>query len=170
MSEKCTREFLEQKAAKGERLFRLLCEACAFDGMRLRDAKFLEAIFRSVTITHSDFGSAYLPQALFEGCHLTGVRFTESYLRGTEFRNCRFRSCDFHGANLTETKFVNCDILQNDFSMAEFSEAIFVSTKIKDSKFILADFSNVSGEVIAALQNEIKGAILPIGIAHAQPA
>ena len=137
---------------------------CLFFGSDAREAKFVDCIFESCTLSSVKIDRAVL-QATFRNCKIEGINFftAKREVLSLAFENCLVRYSSFAELKLKETVFKACTMEQVDFADADLTEVEFTDCSFEDCTFCntnltKADFRRARGYQIDPRINKVKGA------------
>lgn len=135
----------EDVDASGSRFMECAFTGTAFEGGRLRRARFLEVWGREMRFVGTDLAetswqdgtllgsvaagaqvySAELTRVVFQGCKLDAVNFRTAKLTDVTFDNCLLRNVDFGGATMTRVRFPDCKLSKVDLTKVTLDQVDF---------------------------------------------
>jgi uncharacterized protein YjbI with pentapeptide repeats len=129
----------------------------AFDGARLRRARFTDVWLAQVRLVAADLAESSLTDVVFDGCVLAGVQAFSLTARRLLLRGCKLDSVNFRDGNLTDVVFEDCVLRDADFGSAKLTRVRFPGCTL-----VNADFTRVAGKDV-----DLRGARL--GTSDAEP-
>jgi uncharacterized protein YjbI with pentapeptide repeats len=123
---------LENVAAPHSRFLECAFTKTAFEGGRLRGARFGDAWLREVRLVGTEIMETGWQDAAFVSSVLAGVQAFGASLTRVVFQSCKLDSVNLRGASLTEVEFADCLLRDVDLSGATIKRASFRGCTLRD--------------------------------------
>ena len=129
--------------ASGVRIIESAFVGAAFDGGRLRKARFSDVWFEQTRLVALDIAESSLTDVWFTGCVFAGVQSFSSALRRVTFRGCKLDSVNFRDCTLTDVSFEDCVLRDADFGSARLTRVRFGGCTLTGTDFSRVTCKNV---------------------------
>lgn len=123
---------LENVAAPHSRFLECAFTKTAFEGGRLRGARFGDVWLREVRLVGTEIMETSWQDAAFVSSVLAGVQAFGASLTRVAFTGCKLDSVNLRGATLTEVEFADCMLREVDLSGATIKRASFRGSTLRE--------------------------------------
>jgi uncharacterized protein YjbI with pentapeptide repeats len=151
--------------AGGSRFAECAFSSLAFDGGRLRRARFNDVWAHTVRWVGTDLTETDWLDAEFGANVLAGVELYDSRLHRAAFHHCKLDSVNFRGAKLREVVFADCTLRDVDFGGASLTSVSFPGSSLEELRLDKAalsktDLRGATRLGIASGFDSLKGSII----------
>jgi len=115
----------------------------AFDGGRLRKARFTDVTLRETRLVVCDLAETGWLDVTLDGCALSGVQAFSASMRRVTFRGCKLDSVNFRSGTLNEVTFEDCVLRDAEFGGATLRRVGFGGCTLARADFAKASCDEV---------------------------